>query len=134
MAARGPLGDLPGLVWNPIKNKYFPSGADQDPTPKPEAEPETIRQRLEKRKKAPEQRRRKKEILERREGSRNLAAAEEPKQRTRIDRTLLHATGLQLGYDRFSGPTSAEAQRRMRSVSLLFPPHLTDRFIDMNVA
>lgn len=112
MAAGGPLGDLPGLVWHPIKKKYFPIGADQDPIPKRNAKPETIRQRLESRKKAPEERRRKKELFERREGSRK--PVQELKQCTRVDRTLLRATGLQLGYDRFSGPTSAEAQRRMR--------------------
>ncbi|GHJ90316.1 hypothetical protein NliqN6_6718 [Naganishia liquefaciens] len=114
MAAAGPLGDLPGLVWNATKKKYFPVGAEQDSRLKRQAEPETIRQRLERRKQAPEDRRRKKEPYERKEGSTSKRLAEEPKQRARIDRTLLRATGLQLGYERFSGPTSAEAQRRMR--------------------
>jgi hypothetical protein len=113
--AAGPLGDLPGLTYDPVKNRYFPT---REEDVKPKEEPRRgLKQRLERRgtadvgngerkSKGKKERRRKEVVVE-----------DEPERKEkcpRIDRTLLRATGLQLGYDRFSGPTSAEAQRRMR--------------------
>lgn len=108
--ARGPLGVLPGLAYDPIKNRYFPIRADEDPKPTNKEEQTSVRRKLEEQKERTEKRTKRGKRVE----SAEVKSGNGVKVGARIDRTLLRATGLQLGYDRFSGPTSAEAQRRMR--------------------
>lgn len=111
--AAGPLGDLPGLAYDPVKNRYFPTREEEV---KPKEEPRRgLKQRLERRSEVADEGRKGKGRKERRKKEKTSLEEPERKEcRPRIDRTLLRATGLQLSYDRFSGPTFAEAQRRMR--------------------
>lgn len=148
--SRGPLGDLPGLTYDPVKNRYFPTREEEPPKP---AVPEdtsvrgSSQQRLKNRQRDGEV---KTKTLTVDQGRSSKAAGEKDDRRSRrsregkavnkavngdenseqhestpsisrrpaanrIDRTLLRATGLQLGHhDRFSGPTFAESQRRKR--------------------
>jgi hypothetical protein len=107
------LGNLPGLTYDPVKNRYFPTREEEV---KPQEELRRgLKQRLERRSDGGTGERQGKGRKERRKKEVGVEEEQERKKRCpRIDRTLLRATRLQLGYDRFSGPTSAEAQRRMR--------------------
>lgn len=147
--SRGPLGDLPGLTYDPVKNRYFPTREEEPP--KPAAQEDTsvrgsFQQRLKNRqrdgaaktKNLPADERRSSHAAGEKEDQRSrrsregnaikkakdnadsqqhlstLSTCRRPAA-NRIDRTLLRATGLQLGHhDRFPGPTFAETQRRKR--------------------
>jgi hypothetical protein len=147
--SRGPLGDLPGLTYDPVKNRYFPTPKEEPPKKAVKEDTSargSFQQRLKNRQRdgatatnSPAEGRRNRNETGEKEDRRSRRAKEarvvksaledddtsllnEPPSATtrrpaanRIDRTLLRATGLQLGHhDRFSGPTFAETQRRQR--------------------
>jgi hypothetical protein len=147
--SRGPLGDLPGLTYDPVKNRYFPTPKEEPPKKAVKEDTSargSFQQRLKNRQrdgataaKSPAGNRRSRNETGEKEDRRSRRAEkgkaiksalkdndtsvmDEPTSATtrrpaanRIDRTLLRATGLQLGHhDRFSGPTFAETQRRQR--------------------
>ncbi|KAJ9116388.1 hypothetical protein QFC22_004829 [Naganishia vaughanmartiniae] len=137
---KGPLGILPGMTFDPVRNRYFPTRQDEAP-PRPAPSSNSLRAGF-------------KERLKRGRGGGTAAAkttsdqgssdskprkedrsttkGKKPRTKAalgkeditdssscldrnirRIDRTLLRATGLELARnDRFQSPTHAETQKR----------------------
>lgn len=140
-ANKGPLGDLPGLTYDPVRNRYFPTREDEAPA-RPAPSSSSLRAGFKERLKrvrggggggisrptSEQGFSESKSLKEERSASKGKKHRTKPspgkpdimdsplcldRNVRRIDRTLLRATGLELGrYDRFTSPTHAETQKR----------------------
>jgi hypothetical protein len=139
---KGPLGILPGMTFDPVRNRYFPTRDDEVPA-RPSPSSNSLRAGFKERLKrgrggggvggtgrtvSDEGSSKVKSYKQERSATKGKKSATKaaPGQKDmtdssscldrktrRIDRTLLRATGLELGrYDPFPSPTHAETQRR----------------------
>ncbi|KAJ9100946.1 hypothetical protein QFC19_005342 [Naganishia cerealis] len=155
-AHKGPLGDLPGMTFDPVRNRYFPTREEEERPVATPPEPNSLRAGFRERLKRGRQagrttqaevsgrgdvgkvesrvvkarNPRSKAATPSRGDRKNTSSHLDPDVR-RIDKTLLRTTGLDLGrYDRFPLPTHAESQKRRQWVDsrLAMWSHLATNF------